>query len=67
MTGNGGFAEKAEEFEALAAATENPLLRITLIILAHDYRALAEQEDEQAHTSKSEANRSKVSLRIERS
>jgi len=67
MTGNGGFADKAKEVEALAASTENHLLRMTLRILAHDYRALAEQEDEQAQTSTSEPNRSKMSLRIEKS
>ena len=65
MTGNGGFAEKAKEVEALAASTENHLLRITLRILAHDYRTLAEQEDEEAQPSTSEANKSKVSLRTE--
>jgi hypothetical protein len=45
MTGSNGFAAKAKEVEALAAATENQLLRMTLRILAQDYRALAEQED----------------------
>ena len=39
------FAQKAEEAEALAACTENPLLRMTLRILAQDYRVLAEQEN----------------------
>jgi len=47
MTGS-DFAEKAREVEALAAATENQLLRMTLRILAHDYRALAEQETDRA-------------------
>ena len=65
MMGNGGFVDKAKEVEALAASTENHLLRMTLRVLAHDYRALAEQEDEQAQTSTSEANKSKVSLRLD--
>ena len=45
MTGDGNFAEKAKEVEALAALTENPLVRMTLRILAHDYRVLADQEN----------------------
>jgi hypothetical protein len=40
------FAQKAEEAEALAACTENPLLRMTLRILAQDYRVLAERDHE---------------------
>ena len=61
MTGSNGFAAKAKEVEALAAATENQLLRMTLRILAQDYRALAEQERETlgsgatANTPKSES------------
>ena len=39
------FTQKAEEAEALAASTENPLLRMTLRILAQLYRVLAEQEN----------------------
>jgi hypothetical protein len=39
------FAEKATEAEALAAVTENPLVRISLRLLARDYRALAKQEN----------------------
>ena len=46
MTGSNGYAAKAKEVEALAAATENLLLRMTLRILAQDYRALAEQKDD---------------------
>ena len=48
MTGNGGFAEKAREVEALVATMENPLIRMTLRILARDYLALAEQDNEMA-------------------
>ena len=40
------FAQKAKDAEALAASTENPLLRMTLKILAQDYRVLAEEENE---------------------
>jgi hypothetical protein len=42
------FAEKAREIEALAALTENPLLKMTLSILARDYWALAKQENNAA-------------------
>jgi hypothetical protein len=50
MSGDSDFAEKAKEVEALAATTENPLLRMTLRILAHNYRALAGQEIDQQAT-----------------
>jgi hypothetical protein len=42
------FAEKAREIEALAALTENPLLKVTLRMLAKDYRDLSKQEDNAA-------------------
>jgi hypothetical protein len=44
------FKQKAKEAEALAASTENPLLRMTLRILAQDYRVLAEQESESSRS-----------------
>lgn len=46
MTGDGSFIEKAKEAEAVAASTEDSLLRMTLRILAQEYRTLAEQEED---------------------
>ena len=44
MSGGANFIEMAEEAEALAALSEQPLVRISFQILARDYRARAEQK-----------------------
>ena len=44
MSGSASFIEMAEEAEALAALLEQPLVRISLPVLARDYRARAEQK-----------------------
>jgi len=43
MMGTKGFAEMAEEAEALAKAAVHPLVRFTFEMLARDYRAKANE------------------------
>jgi hypothetical protein len=43
MSSNASFIEMAEEAEAQAALSDQPLVRISFEILARDYRARAEQ------------------------